>query len=995
MIATNHREVQCPLCNGTKCTYISARKRWRCENIDCCEVFDGPPPKSDFIPQNIFLSYAHTVDGNDDRSAFLVHKIKAKLEQAGHRTWIDEQQLYPGYNWRQGITEGILKSDRVLSFLSPRSVRDPGVCLDEIGIAMAHKHGAIATVLTDERTAENIPASVSHIQYLNMAGWESITANDESEIWLDNKVRQILDILASNASFAGDLELLAKRLNPLTSVAKIGRLIEIGLIGRTWIFDAIEKWRLTVPSKRVFKLIGLPGSGKSAIAAHLAHFAKLRVVAFHFCEQSQPETRSPHAFVQNLAFMLAARLPAFRIVLKAKLNDIKTPLHEHSADYLMAHLIIDPLRTQIDGGQSSDRLLIVIDGLDEGDISLTRLLSRQLPGLPSWLGVVVTGRHSVSTYLDEFPSFELNIASENNLNDLREFLSSWSKENPALSSNVQEHLFNCASGQILYLVMARRAVEDGRMNIANLPKLPPGLGGFYQGWFEQAFGHNPTENPAWKELVYPFLEILCASPIPLPIHIARNICDWHGQNATIIRTALSGLVIWDNNIEFCHKTITDWLCETSGAFCINFDDGKIRLTNWLYKQIPDRTIHYEYLDKQADICELMNSLAHVEQQKKRNDVAKRLYEGVLTICFSAASIPNGLVDFSYRMVKEATEGLITIINATSTASYDMDFSCNSAQDEITLTELCVYGFSTYATSVIPHIKDRAQDYPKGSLSELFNLAIKIDRLNLSQVADKMHEMVYRLRDEYLGPDHSDTITSQFLCALIEKDKKNEIQAEIQLKRKIERLIDRDGIDNIDNIMSSVGLLLEKLFLFEEAKSAYSIVIELTKKSTPNESKCINCLTLMARLLFREKNYKYAKKIYEQILSIYTNSYEKNIDKEIETLHSLAEVEEAMQNYLSARMRYECILAYSNPIPNTPNSEMLSAIESLAAIDEALGDFKAARLKYEHILAIRRKYFGQEVEDPKNFFTAIALIRTLRELGEQKLAEQLEIQISIH
>lgn len=994
MTDTSISEIHCPLCNGTKHTYISARKRWRCENIDCCEVFDAPPPKSDFIPQTIFLSYAHTVDGNNDHSAVLVRKIKAKLEQAGHKTWIDEQQLHPGFNWRQGITQGILNSDRVLSFLSPRSIRDPGVCLDEIGIAMAHKHGAIATVLTDERTAENIPASVSHIQYLNMAGWESLTANNDGEPWLDNKVRQILDILANNASFAGDLEFLAKRLNPSTSVAKIGRLIENGLVGRQWIFDAIEKWRLTEPSQRVFKLIGLPGTGKSAIAAHLAHFAKLRVVAYHFCEQSQPETRSPRAFVQNLAFMLAARLPAYRTLLRAQLDLLDSPLHEQSADYLMTQLIVDPLRSQIDGGQSDDRLLIVIDGLDEGDISITQLLGRQLPNLPTWLGVVVTGRPSVSAYLDEFPSFDLNIAAENNLNDLREFLSTWAQQNPALTSNTQQHLFECASGQILFLVMARRAVEEGRMDIADLPKLPPGLGGFYQNWFEQAFGHKPGENPVWNELVYPFLEILCASPMPLPVHIARNICDWHGQNASTIRTALSGLVVWNNAIEFSHKSITDWLYETSSAFCINFDDGNQRLTNWLYEQIPDSTMQYAYVDEHVDICRLMNSLAQIERQRKRIDVAKKLYEGVLTICFSAASIPPDLAGPAYHSFKEATNGLIGLVNDSCKEHDDLDFSCNNTRDDETLIELSVYGFSTFVTSTIPHIQGKNQNYPEGALSELFKLAINVDRLNLSQVADKMHEMVYRLREKYLGSDHADTICSQFLCERIDKSKKRELQGESQFKLKIERQIERRGMQEVDHTFSAIGLTLEKLFLFEEAKAAYELLFEVAGKSDASQSKCTACLTQMARMLFREKNYINAKKFYEQLLNIYTSPYSQNTDDEIRTLYQLAELDEAMQDYASARTRYDYILANRQSTLGAHDPKTLEAIAALAGIDEALGDFKAARSKYEYILDTRRECFGQEVTDPGNYFTAIALIRTLRSLGEHSLADQLETQTEI-
>jgi hypothetical protein len=41
-----------------------------------------------------------------------------------------------------------------------------------------------------------------------------------------------------------------------------------------------------------------------------------------------------------------------------------------AATELMERLLIHPLRNKIDGGQSSDRLLIVIDALDEAEIEL-------------------------------------------------------------------------------------------------------------------------------------------------------------------------------------------------------------------------------------------------------------------------------------------------------------------------------------------------------------------------------------------------------------------------------------------------------------------------------------------------------------------------------------------------------------------------------------------------------------------------------------------------
>ena len=95
----------------------------------------------------IFLSYGH--DSNEE----LVRRIKADLEKRGHDVWFDknpekEKGIRPGDDWRRAITDGIVGSHRVLSFLSKHSTRDPGVCLDEIAIAIGVKGGNIQTILS-------------------------------------------------------------------------------------------------------------------------------------------------------------------------------------------------------------------------------------------------------------------------------------------------------------------------------------------------------------------------------------------------------------------------------------------------------------------------------------------------------------------------------------------------------------------------------------------------------------------------------------------------------------------------------------------------------------------------------------------------------------------------------------------------------------------------------------------------------------------------------
>ncbi len=94
-------------------------------------------------PMRIFLSYGH--DTNEE----LVRRIKTDLVNRGHDVWFDKSEIKFGDDWRHSITDGILGSNRVLSFLSKHSTRDPGVCRDEIAIAIGVKGGNIQTILVE------------------------------------------------------------------------------------------------------------------------------------------------------------------------------------------------------------------------------------------------------------------------------------------------------------------------------------------------------------------------------------------------------------------------------------------------------------------------------------------------------------------------------------------------------------------------------------------------------------------------------------------------------------------------------------------------------------------------------------------------------------------------------------------------------------------------------------------------------------------------------
>jgi hypothetical protein len=463
-------EIHCPKCGSAKTMAVPESQLLLC--YDCKHEF---APTKSFAPLRIFLSYGH--DANEE----LVRQIKANLEKRGHDVWFDKNEIKFGDDWREKITKGIIDSNRVLSFLSKHSTRDPGVCRDEIAIAIGVKGGNIQTILVESEQEVQPPVNIGHIQWLDMHDWKTghgavrscvrqtkdgqvtVAEGDAGwENWFKIQFDQIVRVVESDESrrFAGEIETLNGHLKPIKSEARICQLLSKGFYGRQWLFEAVEKWRTfgvppsggpnnprssgresapsfsseklepthvgcygsKVPSSsesRFFWIMGAPGVGKSAFAAQLTHTRGDTVIAAQFCEWDEPVHRNAPRVVRSLAFQLATRLPDYR-ELSLTLPEV-AELDRKDAAELFDYLLANPLRSVINGGR--EQYLIVIDALDEvgeaGRNPLVEMLARNAQRLPDWLGLVVTSRpeFDVKTPLQALNPFPLDTQSESNRAD--------------------------------------------------------------------------------------------------------------------------------------------------------------------------------------------------------------------------------------------------------------------------------------------------------------------------------------------------------------------------------------------------------------------------------------------------------------------------------------------------------------------------------------------------------------------------------------------------
>ena len=538
----------------------------------------------------VFFSYGH------DQNVPLVKQVRRDLEAAGHEIWIDTSEIKAGDDWRRRIVDGLSDSDWIVAFLSKHATRDPGVCLDELAIALNVKGGAIGTVLVEAVDVVRPPVSLSHIQWLDMQDWASRKAagGQAWQDWYRSKLAELLLLLASPTTqqFAGEISELEKRLQPVSQDADIGALVD-GFVGRNWLLQELETWRTQATNSRLFWLIGSPGCGKSAFAAWLAHHARADVIGVNFCRYNVDERRNPTRVLCTLAFQIATRLSDYRRLLLQRLR-VHDPrpgeIASKSPAALFDWLLIDPLRLGLDGGRREHRFLMIIDALDEtlrnGRSTLAELLAESAQKLPAWIALVVTSRPEPEV-MREFSGFRpriISAESEENRNDLCIYARSWITGFCGTSDDnntVLESIVTASQGNFLYLRKLREASENGLIDLSKPHGLPHGLIELYGRWFRHQFS-----NARVYERYLPVLEVLAAAEHPVPESLLDRIFGWtKRQRAQMLEGLGSFFERRHDSVAPYHKSLRDWLIDERAAgahFVVDAEEGRRRIVDALW-----------------------------------------------------------------------------------------------------------------------------------------------------------------------------------------------------------------------------------------------------------------------------------------------------------------------------------------------------------------------------------------------------------------------------
>ncbi len=615
----------------------------------------------------VFLSYGH-----DPESVLLANRLYNSLKAAGYSPWMDKPPDGQGgitfnQDWRERIYSEIKDRSHMIALLSSHSTRKPGVCREEIALAIGPLNTRIYTVLVQPAEEVTPPLIVSRRQWLDMSTWraEMEKGPENFDLWYRERFEEILRVLQVNASFSGDMEALERWLQPKKQFSN--RIeAEHGFTGREWLLagvgesslphheggngndkytravktkeerpqiGAIERWAMSTDENQpILWLCAPPGWGKSAVTARLAHAGSARVLAVHFCRYNEWLTRDARELIRSIAYQMATQLPVYRHALLGLMNVRGgLPLADYSVSDLFHTLIKEPLLgASLDGGRISEgRLLIVIDALDEcidenGQSELLDLLSKEFESLPKWIGLVITSRPE-SAVIERFKKFgvvRLEAFSQENQQDLSVSLREWLDKRinrgqleTDKADQMLERLMNACQGNFQYLQTLKEAIDRGIWQ-GDESHLPLGFADLYRQWFDRQF----STAEGFDANARPLLEWMLSVREPLTKSLLEKLePDIRRRKHT--RTKLGSMLVEDGEerLHFFHKSLAEWFSDerqTGGKWIIDTRAGHSALAaamakQWNADQVSGADRYFQNWPKDARTYALRHFPAHL------------------------------------------------------------------------------------------------------------------------------------------------------------------------------------------------------------------------------------------------------------------------------------------------------------------------------------------------------------------------------------------------
>ena len=351
---------------------------------------------------------------------------------------------------------------------------------------------------------------------------------------------------------------------------------------RMFFFESVEKWLDDRSSpNRVMVISGNAGMGKSVIAAVICKRMQEvgRLSGSHFCQHDKARYRNPKVMLQSLASQLSSSLPEYKDALVKTLSrNLGVDLNNMEVKDLFDLLFDEVLSKLKDPGRN---ILLVVDGLDESEYQgrneLLDVISKHFIKLPRWIRFLVTTRPeiNIADMLKDFRPLQLEPNDAENLMDLKILF-----EKQLSDVTPQDHreviiseLVKRSEGLILYAYLLVHFIKE---NVSLLTPeqldstLPSGISSVYKTYFQRLEMELSKELEIKGEQFLIFLSALTNAREPLLLDFVSKMILSDANSSADRRKVKKAIAcistllpVRDDRIHFFHKSVKDWLTDTS------------------------------------------------------------------------------------------------------------------------------------------------------------------------------------------------------------------------------------------------------------------------------------------------------------------------------------------------------------------------------------------------------------------------------------------------
>ena len=1011
--------MKCIYCGSEDVIYRKFHHIWECQN--CGESFDPDERERMTEEINVFFSYAHD-DESFENGAVVVDRLKQLIEEKSGgkiKIWLDTYSIPRNKDWRELITGGIVESDRFVGFMSRKALRDPGVCRDELGIAVGSRYGIISCVLLEGERTLNPPAEFTERQWIDLSDWKKKRDEGEAEFerFLNDAADELIGILRDPETlrFNHEVKKLKESLgiSAVDEMTRIDELLKFKMTGRGWLEDRINTWLNDKNGSRVMTLYADPGAGKSLFSAHF-QFANPNVIAALACDSRSEEYSQTDKITDRLAYLIALRLPDYRRQLMHILTDKKT-LTKTGHDRFNT-LIATPLSRVIDGERSAK--LIIIDGLDEAKSgALAGFIRSYHDKLKTYIRILITARPERMLRRQlapsaEFSCTELNLDDYAEMNDadIRQYyeenLEDLLKDRPGRDV-FMDRLVEASSGIFCYaftiLPQLRESLEKGEpLEGMTFPK---GLNALLLKTFLRKFGEPDASGSVEKynAFVREPLSMVAASPYALPLKTLQKMQGWtNARLEDFLRSLETMLDLSGGFIRLFHKSFTDWLNDSkaSAAFYAPQEDGIRSLAAACFKAFEQgademdtyelanasRLLRsagmkreYEQLTDSSEYTSALEKLAKAYAYDRQHDRAAELYLEYAQI-FKVKCENSGEPSHAH----EAVWGNIYACDALRAM---LDYSA---------AEVAAIAALEIAEEFAENFPDdqQMQRGRSASYDRLGDIAKARNDYNAAEVYHaKALEIGERLAEKY--PE--DPKMQRNLSTSYEKlggiaEALNDYKAAEGYYAKAleirERLAEKYPDDpkmqrELSVSYEKLGGIAEALNDYKAAEGYYAKALEVGEKLAekyPDDPQMQRDLSVsynnLGDIAEARNDYTAAEGYYAKALEISEKLAEKYPDdpqmqRDLSVSYSkLGDVAKARNDYKAAEGYYAKDLEISEKLaekyPDDPNlqRDLSISYNNLGGIAETRNDYKAAEGYYAKALAIREKLAEKYPDDPQ-------------------------------